>query len=386
MKIEDIKNSTPGSILRDKGEAGSVKGLHVRVSPIGTKTFMLYYRTKAGKERRPKIGVFGEITLAEARKRAKRILDLVAVGEDPQGDWSDARSEMNVSELYAVVLEKHWGQDRYVKSGHKYNVELNWKKHLAPKFANLKLSEVTPVIIDAWHSKFTGSPYAGNRSLENLSTMFTYAERFGLRPLGMNPCKVVGHHTERSRTRFASHDEIRQLAAIMDRAAETQPAPVAFLYLLLFTGSRPRLIERAKWNQLKTFVRDGVEYGVLTLEGKSTEKTGDEDSVVIPPQAMRVLAKLPRIEGQTITGIKHPKRFWAKIRKEAGITNLWARDFRRTFATVANSMDISLNTIGELLNHKSTQTTSIYAKLFDGIKVDAANKVAGEIESILAKK
>ncbi len=46
-------------------------GLHLRVSPGGTKTFALFFRRRDGRRARYTIGRYPELSLASARKRAK---------------------------------------------------------------------------------------------------------------------------------------------------------------------------------------------------------------------------------------------------------------------------------------------------------------------------
>jgi hypothetical protein len=53
-------------ILRDS----EVPGFQCRVSPTGARTFFLYYRTRSGQVRRPKIGTFGDLTVDQARENA----------------------------------------------------------------------------------------------------------------------------------------------------------------------------------------------------------------------------------------------------------------------------------------------------------------------------
>jgi hypothetical protein len=45
----------------------SVRGLSVRVTNLGTKTFCLKYRNARGKEKRIKLGRYPEMSLADAR-------------------------------------------------------------------------------------------------------------------------------------------------------------------------------------------------------------------------------------------------------------------------------------------------------------------------------
>lgn len=381
--LGELRAAQPGQTIWDQGEKASISGLHLRVGVNGTKNFFLYYRTRAGQQRKPKIGMLGEITLSQARERARKLLDRVAIGEDPKADWDEKKAELTVLELFERVWKEYWDVERYQLSGHAKQVKWCFEKHIKNHFGTLKLSEVSPMKIRTWHAAFD-SLYNANHALRVFGRMFRFAEEQELRRQHTNPCALVKQHPERERKRHASIEEIQKITQLLETKVQKNPAGVAFLYLLMFTGSRPRAIERATWPQLKEFEMDGEQYGFLTFEGKSSGKTGQEERVVIPPQGMKALNRLPRVEGCTITGIKMPRTLWREIKKEAGCPDLWARDWRRTFATVGMSNGVGEGVIGELLNHRDPNTTKIYAKVMDGRKLQAAAAIATKIESIAA--
>ena len=59
------------------------------------------------------------------------------------------------------------------------------------------------------------------------------------------------------------------------------------------------------------------------------------------------------------------KRFWDRIRTEAGIVDVRIHDLRHTFASLLVSGGMLLPMIGRLLGHTQVQTTQRYAHLFD---------------------
>lgn len=382
--IDELRSATaPGSIIWDRGEKSSVAGLHLRIAKDGVKTFFLAYRTRDGRQRRPKIGRLGVLTLSDARERAKSILASTSLGHDPKAELDEKRKELTVAELFDLAWKEYWNKERYQNSGWAKQVEWSWKSQLKSSFGHLRLSEVTPSIVRRWHAKYSEtSLYNGNQALKVLSRMFRFAEEQELRPQNSNPCRLVKQHPEKQRARFATPEEIAKIARLLEENVKRSPAGVAFIYLLMYTGSRPRAIERATWDQLKEFEMEGQKHGLLTFSGKSTEKTGQAERVILPPQAMKALSRLPKIEGCTITGMKMPRTLWRKIKKEAGCPDLWARDWRRTFATVGMSGGVDMWTVGSLLNHQSTETTKLYAKVVEDKQLSAANSIATQIEKI----
>jgi integrase len=120
----------------------------------------------------------------------------------------------------------------------------------------------------------------------------------------------------------------------------------------------------------------------LTIEGKTYEETGEEDVIVLPPQVLKLIS----FNGDLDSNIVDPKSlrsFWDKLRIALNLDGLWMRDLRRTYATIGNNNGIAYGQIGELLNHKSLQTTKVYAKLGDKKRIDAALAIAESIQKMI---
>lgn len=380
--ITQIRNAKPGDTCYDKGERGSVKGLQLRVLSETKKCFYLYYRTKTGTQRRPKLGEFPSTTVGEARNRAKVIMDEVAIGRDPQGQWKAARQDFTVKALYELVYNALWAELRYEQSGWARFVRNTFDNQILPVFGSRKVQDISPLEVQRWHDSYKDKPYQGNRAHEMLARVFTFAEKKGWIEQGTNPCRLTTPHKEKKRKRYATPEELRDIVKLLEREKDNHPGGVAFLYLLMFTGSRPRAIERATWEQLTRVEKDGKIYGVLSFKGKTSEDSGEDEMVIIPPFVMTIIESLPKVEGMSITGTKMPRRLWLKITEELGCQDLWARDLRRTFATLGLSSGIGLSAIGELLNHKSNDTTKIYAKLQYDARIQAVDIIADKIKAL----
>ncbi|WP_374029753.1 integrase arm-type DNA-binding domain-containing protein [Bdellovibrio bacteriovorus] len=383
MNLASIKTAKPGDVIWDKGSPASIKGLHLRVYNNGHMSFLLYYRNSLGVQRRPKIGDWPETTLADARSRAREIVDKVARGEDPQEDIQQLRVEPTVQELFDIVHEKYWGQQRYIDSGRRKEAKWAYDRYFKKRFGHLKVSMIKRKQIREWHEDNQDIPYAANRALEFLSTMFTYAQKYELVDGLENPCKLVDHYKEKKRTRYATPEELKKIAAILDQQPDRRRAAVAFIYTMMYAGPRPKFIEDAKWSDLTMAPIRGDIYGILVLSGKSSADSGEDEVVILPPQAMTHILQLPR-NRPTIFGIEMPRRLWKEVREKAGCEDLRLRDLRRTYASVGVSNGVELDVIGELLNHRSVQTTKIYGKLMDLKRIEAAKKVADAVEGIVA--
>ncbi|UOF83069.1 site specific recombinase xerD [Caudoviricetes sp.] len=287
------------------------------------------------------------------------------------------KTELTVEQLFCSTWNIYWNSERFQKSGRAYEVERIWKKDLAPTYGGLYLSQVTAGKVREWLRGYDDKKLGGNRALEVLARMFRHAEEMELRPQHTNPCALVKAFTEKKRKRFATAEEIQKIGEILNRDYKDNPRPVTFILVLMLTGARPKSIECSTWNNLEK-VGDA---GILTFHGKTTDASGEDEVVIIPPMAMKFLELLPKRE--TLVGIRAPRFYWEKIRREIGCADLWLRDLRRTFATIGMGEGEDMNVIGELLNHKSTQTTAIYAKLSGAKRFDTAMVISNKMAGIL---
>lgn len=288
---------------------------------------------------------------------------------------------MTIGEVFERVWREHWDKPRFHKSGHAKEVRRNYENHIGPTFGSQRFNKITPSKVRDWHQRMEGHPIAGNRSLEVLAYLYRFEGSQG-RHDGVNPCSFITPHRERKRRRFASTDEIRKIGSLLRESYRGHARKTTFLYALIFTGARPRFLERAQWADLSK-MENG--FGVLKAEGKSSYETGEDEVVLFPPTVMELIYRLPRT-GKLIFNTRMPRALWDKIRKEAGCEDLWARDLRRTFATVGMSGGIKMDTISELLNHKSVQTTKIYAKLNDTARIESVSQIEEQMNLLLGKK
>lgn len=369
LNASNLKKLISGQTLWDKGSVGAVVGLHARA--LATKTvFYFYYRSKKGTQRKPKIGDCSLLSISQAREIAAAMALKVLAGKDPSATANQLKNEPIIAELYTDCKKFHWSKTSYRISGWAKEVDRLYTARILKPFGSLKITDLTQKQVSMWHDSLGHTPYEANRALSVLSKLYNWYEANG--GSVKNPCSFVTKHPEAQRDRVATPSEINTIGTILKREQKNFPKQVAFIYLLMYTGSRPRAIERAKRNQLHG--------NVLKFRGK----TGWE-KVIIPFQGMRLLNNKELIGGDTLTGIKMPRDFWRRVIKEAGCKDLWARDWRRTFASIALSNGESLDSIGEILNHKSTQTTKAYAKVLNSNAQKIVGNVALKLDEILYK-
>jgi integrase len=361
-----IKAAQVGERLAD----GTVPGLSLLVVSEKRKSWYLYYRF-AGRERRPKLGDYPKpLGIKEARAMAKDYLHDVCHGKDPVAEKKALKDAPDWPAWRKRYLEDH-------ATGKKTEDEdiRMLDSYVEPKWRKKRVAEITYDDVYELHRGLKDKPYQANRVLALVSKMLNLAERWQWRPFNSNPCRHVERFPERKRRRYLSVDEASAISTELDRHAKRDPAGVAFIYLLILTGARKGEIAGATWDMIKD--------GRLVLDVHKTDSDGEARVIHLPQPVLDVLAQLPRVTGATITGIKDPHKLWETVRRKAGCPDLRLHDLRHSFASAALAAGYTLHQIGELLGHKSAQTTKRYAHLVDELEAEAATTTAERIAASL---
>lgn len=185
--IRDLAAPTSGRIeITDSG----CKGLVLRVTTTGAKSFSFKYRAKGGGGvQRVTIGEFPDIKVKAARKRADAMRGIVADQGDPAAkireDRAGGRSFAKLADDY---LEKHAKVHKRPASARAD--ARNLRKHVLPKwgkrdYTTIRRNDVGALIegiIDA------GKPVLANRVQALVSKVFSYAIDRADAAIEVNPC------------------------------------------------------------------------------------------------------------------------------------------------------------------------------------------------------
>lgn len=367
INARTISTAQPGDVLRDT----STPGLHLRCFD-GRKSFYVYFRTREGRERRPKLGDVGVLTLAQARRIARKMLGAVAEGMDPAATATPGRASAATGPTIAELGVRYLREWASRKKSHKEDVRL-LERIVYPALGERRVSAVAYEDIARLHSDMSGTPFQANRVLALLSKMCNLAERWKLRPDYSNPCRHVSRYSEKRRKRYLIPAEAQAVAALLEKHKATRPRAVAFLYLLIYTGARPSEISNARPDWVE---RQG-EGAVLHLPDS---KTG-ERAVFLPPQAVAIIDALGKNKKGTLLGIQSPRKLWNEIRAAAGCPDLRIYDLRHHWASIALKAGYSLSQIGALMGHSSPSTTARYAHLVQDKAVEISGVTARLLEA-----
>lgn len=373
MSDKPAKTGAAGTAWNDPKTPG------LRLRYLASKSvWYLFYRTKAGKQRNMKLGDERVLTLTAARESAKEVLARVAKGEDPAGDLMRLSGRPTLEMLANDHYEKHAKEKN--KPSQARDVESLYRVHILPILGkDTAVADVTEEDVVAMHDKIskTGKKTRANRACDILSKGMSLAEKWKWRPKNSNPVDIE-RNKETKRKRLPQPDEAARLLIALEKMKGTHPHFVGLVYLLLFTGARLEEIKAAKWE----WVHDD---GLHLPDSKTGEKV-----LVLSTLAREALAEIPRIKGNPhiIVGrrkgahLVNVHKPWKKLMTAASITkSLWRHDLRRFFASAGlSSGAVSLDQVGGLLAHASSQTTKIYAHLMTDSARQAADAAAAAVK------
>ena len=335
----------------------ALPGFGLRIYPSGRKTFVVFYRS-ASRQRFMSLGMYGVLTLSQARDQARRILVEAREGNDPLQSRQDSLHAQTVSAFCEHYLEQH---ARPKKKSWKED-ERRIHRYIKPAIGKLALEKVSREDINRiYHQVGSKKPYEANRLLALLSTMFNLAKSWGLLPEGgSNPAKIPKSQRfkEKVRDRPVTSAELPKLLQAISEEEDVHAQAAFRLYLL--TGLRKRELLHSRWNDLDP------ERGTLRLPDT---KGGKPRHVPLSQAAIGILASLPRMATNPYIFPSPMKddiprndlfKRWRRIRQQAGCHDLRIHDLRHSVATWLAEEGNAAVFIQQALGHQSLQTTMRY--------------------------
>ncbi len=295
----------------------------------------------------------------------------------------------------------------------KYNCHLATAKH-GLNLSEMRLSQIRRADIVKLHSNLgRRHPYAANHLLALIRSMFNRAISWDFVE-GENPCRGISKFPELARERFVQADEFPRLFFALELEENIKVRDM--FYMCLFTGARRGNVMGMRWDQ--------VNFDRCVWQIPRT-KNGTPQSVPLTGEAIAILkarhtdqpqASAYVFPADSKTGVLvKPKKVWVRVTTRATIVGLvekiaekkrWSdadalsflraklqdyrgaihglaamaaesgielkpldmrdlrvHDLRRTMGSWQASTGASLPIIGRSLNHKSPQSTAIYARL-----------------------
>ncbi|WP_366119395.1 integrase arm-type DNA-binding domain-containing protein [Aquabacterium sp.] len=275
---------------------GGVAGLYLYINTAGARSWVL--RAMVGAKRRHMgLGGFPDVSLAQARDRARRARDDVANGIDPIAERRANQSRLRIKQATDKTFQQaaeayiHAHGDTWRNSKHRAQWVSSLERYVYPFMGELPVQDVSlEHVLSALEPIWKIKTETASRVRGRIEKVLDWATARNYRT-GENPARWKGHldHllARPSKVRSVEHrraiqvDEMRPFMAAL--AMKVGDAARALEFTIL-TAARSGEVRGANWQEIDFTSR------VWTIPGERM-KSGKEHRVPISEWAFRILMK-----------------------------------------------------------------------------------------------
>lgn len=350
--------------------------LRLRITANGTISFAVVKRVN-DKPKRVTIGKWPEVSIAKARDETIKILDDIRKGTDPV---AEKRKKKLASTKLEQVLE-HYLSERDLKP---YSLE-NYRYKLRLGFSDWlqkPVSKIDEDMVIKRHKLLTQrGKTTANTTMRVLRLTLNYAVALGM--IERNPTEILSKarlwHKNKRKDRVIPNAKLQAWHQAVD-ALENHYART-YLYMLLYMGFRSSEALKLEWHSVD------LQHKRITL---TDTKNRSNHSLPIPSPVLKLLKQLkanndgslwvfPNIRGDGPMSI--PTKPIRAVIKASGC-EFSPHDCRRTFATIAEAVNLPLTMIKRLMNHVTTNdVTGGYIITEEETLREAVNRIADYIQA-----
>jgi integrase len=395
-----LKALEPGATARDIWDAEQ-PGLMARVLPSGRIEFAVRYRAfdqraNKRKRRRLKLGVYPDVTLAMARKRARAARSEIDDRRDPVAERAAAATPKTdtIEQLVTDYLKRHARPKKRTAAEDERVLDRDvltyWRTRSTRSITRRDVRQLVERVVDR------GSPIMANRLLALVRKLLNFAVDHDW--IEANPAaRIAKPAPEQSRDRVLTDDELRRIWRLLSNLPTTadKPAPgrpsrrrrnsadplcpvsaplAALLKVRLLTAQRGGEVMCMRWSDVD------LKSGWWTIPAAAA-KNGQSHRVPLTPDVVAIIKEQmkpldddapARSRSQDENGhfvfVGHgaslrdrAKKAPAAIASALGI-EFRGHDFRRTAATRMAAAGIPREHIAFVLNHVdgAARATRVY--------------------------
>ena len=336
-----------------------VTGFTLEIRSTGGKTYYFRYDWE-GRQKQFKIGRYGDITFAAAKKSAQRLRSEVTLGKDPAA----AKSAAKAIPLYAELSAMHLADAKLTQRSYS-TTEAYVRLHIIPKWGRARLTDIDGRAVAHWLAAKRDEGLAPATVIKIKAIFgrsFELGIRWGIAGCDKNPVRgVQSKPLNNARERFLSTEEAKRLLAAAAKSRNPQLASV--VGLLLLTGMRVSELLSTRWENVK------IDRRSLYIP---TSKTGRSRHVPLAQAAVDIIERLPHVEGaeflfpspkdpaKHLTTIKHG---WQTARDTADLPGLRIHDLRHSAASFMVNSGVDLFAVGKVLGHANVASSARYSHL-----------------------
>lgn len=270
------------------------RGLYLLVKPNGSRYWRMKYRF-GGKEKKLALGVYPDVSLADARSRRDEARKLLAENSDPAEKKKLDKLTRKISSentFQALALEWHRHKTRtWATSTSEWAME-GLEKDIFPAIGKRPITDILPIeMLDIFRCiEARGALVKMGKLRRYCSQVFIYAIATGRATL--NPVVNLASTLSIPKTQHFPHLSEPELPEFIRKLRKySSPVTRSATYLLLITGARTIELRAAQWNE---FDFDNALWTIPEERMKKRRK----HLVPLSRQAIAILRDLQLLTGQ----------------------------------------------------------------------------------------
>ncbi|AGT08116.1 tyrosine-type recombinase/integrase [Paracoccus aminophilus] len=284
---------------------GGVSGLLLQITPNGGRTWLL--RVTVGARRREiGLGGFPDVTLAQARDRAREAKDQIRRGTDPVEERRAARATLEAARrrglTFADATERYLDAklEGFKNAKHRDQWRNTLQTYAMPELGKLLVDEIAVQdVLRALEPIWTEKTETASRLRGRIESVLSWATVAGHRT-GDNPARWAGNlkellpapskvKQEENHPAVQIDDAPRWFAEIREREGMGSRA----LEFTALTAARSREVRGALWEEID------LDKGLWIIPA-ARMKMDREHRVALSAEAVELLKALPRFEGNPL--------------------------------------------------------------------------------------
>ena len=284
------------------------RSMYLLVHPNGSKYWRMDYRF-GGKQKTLALGVYPEITLAQARERREEARKLLANGGDPSAiKRSTKQAQQQTSQVAEhsfrnLALELHKVKSPMWTAGHAKQWLVSMEKYAMPVIGDRSISGIEPMeIVGIMRTvEKNGTFETRDRLLQTIGAVFKYAIATGRAKY--NPAEIRMALTDRPKVEHfacispAELPEFLRAVTAYQNLDKVSPIAISAFRLLMLTTTRTSEVRFSKWADFD------LDAGCWVIPEEQTGRKGkmgrrNPHAVPLSAQAVKILRDLYPVTGQ----------------------------------------------------------------------------------------
>ena len=357
--------SPPAIKSREYFYDAKVNGLSLQVTQKGTKSFQVY-RKIDGIPVRVTLGRFPDMTIDQARRMAMKKLSDMAEGINPNTEKKKQKAQEKESKDQSITLSEVFEDYLRVRKNLAANTVSGYKtlinKYLY-SWLSKPLDNINRGMIAKKHEEISKhSETSANKTMRVVRALFNFAngqyeDASGQTLFPDNPVSRLSHtrawNKEKRRQSVIERSQLKPWYEAVNSLSESggsfDGVVRDYLLFVLFTGLRRREAAMLKWAYVN--MEDKL-FIVRETKNGTDLKLPYSDFVgkIISKRLLHKNSDYVFSGGHDNAYINDPRKQILKVREQSDVY-FTIHDLRRTFITIAESLDISTMALKMLVNH-----------------------------------